>query len=163
MENRKPIKRSKELVSLSRDHHDELLLCWKIRTGVENGVASGRIIKYVLHFFNSNLNHHFDSEERFVFTLLPRENELRIKAEWQHEQLKKLIGILYQNTPKDEIALNDFNKLLEEHIRFEERTLFPAIEQYADESQLTNACKNIDENANTKELTWEDTFWIKNK
>ena len=34
-----PIKRSEYLKPLSRDHHQGLLLCWKIRTGLKKGIV----------------------------------------------------------------------------------------------------------------------------
>jgi len=38
MEPKKPIKRDKVLQPLSHDHHQGLLLCWKIRTGIKKGI-----------------------------------------------------------------------------------------------------------------------------
>ena len=52
----KPIKRSEELVSLSRDHHDGLLLSWKIRTGINKGIELKRIADYVLHSYRTELD-----------------------------------------------------------------------------------------------------------
>ena len=40
MEEIKPLKRSKELAPLSREHHDGLLFAWKIKQGLANGNAS---------------------------------------------------------------------------------------------------------------------------
>ena len=55
----KPIKRRKELVPLSRDHHNGLLLCWKIRTGIRTEIDYTRISQYVLYFFEHDLKEHF--------------------------------------------------------------------------------------------------------
>ena len=35
----KPIKRSKELVPLSKEHHEGLLFAWKIKQGLQNGIG----------------------------------------------------------------------------------------------------------------------------
>ena len=47
----KPIKRSKQLSPLSREHHDGLLFAWKIRQGFENGTPLEEMRKYYITIF----------------------------------------------------------------------------------------------------------------
>ena len=97
MEDQKPIKRSKELVSLSSDHHNGLLLCWKIRTGIANDTSVDRIAAYVTRFFDMHLKPHFETEEELVFTLLPQDNRLRLMAETDHKNLELLKTKIIEN------------------------------------------------------------------
>jgi iron-sulfur cluster repair protein YtfE (RIC family) len=118
----KPIKRAEELISLSRDHHQALLLCWKIKAGLSKNVALSRIYSYVEWFFESHLLPHFRLEEDYVFPLVNSSNrELALE---QHQQLKDIL----QSSIKDEQTLIRFHELLNEHIRFEERILFNEVQ-----------------------------------
>lgn len=63
----KPIKRSKYIIKLSRDHNASLLFCWKIRQGKRLGVESERIKPYVAYFAKEHLSPHFFEEETILF------------------------------------------------------------------------------------------------
>jgi hemerythrin superfamily protein len=120
----KPIKRSKELVQLSREHHHGLLLCWKIRTGIAKKIEASRIKNYVNWFYNTHLLPHFEIEEKYIFPLLEEKNANRNIAIQQHNEIR----IIAENKLIDYNELNQLQKLLNEHIRFEERVLFNEIQ-----------------------------------
>lgn len=156
----KPIKRSKELVPLSRDHHDGLLLCWKIRQGFKNGTGTERIVAYVIHFFEEHLVTHFAQEEQFVFDLLPDNDPMKIEALAQHDILKGLYSSIKSSIGDEEKLLGNFEQDLETHIRFEERELFPYIERKTDPAIFASAGKKIEEIHSQKSCTlWQDEFW----
>jgi len=159
----KPIKRSEELVSLSRDHHDGLLLCWKIKTGISKGIEMKRITDYVLHSFHAELEEHFRQEEEYIFRLLAPMDEYRLRAEEEHRTLYTQIKELKQASLPSEM-LTAFATSLNDHIRFEERVLFPYIEERADKEELQNAGKIVNQLHEKKENTsWNDEFWLKDK
>ena len=155
----KPIKRSKELAPLSREHHDGLLLCWKIRTGFARQIEEERIVNYVQHFYNTDLKPHFQKEEDYLFVLLPATDSLRTEAVGQHRELEGLIGLM--NNGLAHIALSNFADLLERHIRFEERDLFPHFESVTDTLKLQAVSEQIDSKEKQCEMDWNDKFWIK--
>ncbi len=128
----KPIKRSKELTGLSKEHHHALLLSWKIKTGLSRNVEVERINHYVRWFYNTHLIPHFEVEEKYLFTLLPASDANRLRAQEQHAQLKGLI----ENGIPDRERLMEFSDALNDHIRFEERVLFNEIQKLADSHQL---------------------------
>ena len=78
--------------------------------------------------FYEHLHKHFREEEAWLFPKLPATNALRIQAEKQHNKLRKMA------TDK-ELQPEDFADLLEEHIRFEERTLFPVFAEIMNEAK----------------------------
>ena len=127
----KPLKRHKALQPLSREHHHGLLLSWKIRAGFSKNVAPERIKVYADWFFKTHLIPHFEMEEQFVFSVLDSNNELVKKALEDHTLLKRLF-----EDEHIEMALSKIEKALDEHIRFEERVLFPEIQKAATELQL---------------------------
>ena len=153
MEN-KPIKRHKALQSLSREHHFGLLLCWKIRRGLELEVAPDRIGAYLKEMWEHQLAEHFDMEEKYVFPILAQGDSLVKEAMFDHRLLKRLI-LMEPFTIK---TLNRIEEKLERHIRLEERELFPAVQLNATEAQLLI----IEEAHQTSalELEYEDQFWL---
>ncbi len=159
-----PIKRSKSLVLLSRDHHDGLLLAWKIRQGIKLNVEHNRISTYAEKVFDKELEPHFREEEKVLFSQLPDNDELRITAEKQHAELRKKIALFRTSSDVSEADLLRFASLLDEHIRFEERTLFPHIEKTFLEEQLHEIGRQLEEDHATKEtVVWQDEFWVKQK
>src|SRR5690606_31501062 len=140
----KPIKRGKELVQLSRDHHGGLLLSWKIRTGFRKGIEEKRITDYILYFFEADLKEHFRQEEELVFCLIDKDDAMRIRAEKEHEEIYQMIKGIREKRPVEESRLQSFADFLEKHIRFEERELFPYIEENAAQEKLGEAGKIID-------------------
>jgi iron-sulfur cluster repair protein YtfE (RIC family) len=162
----KPIKRSKELVPLSKDHHDALLLCWKIRQGLKNKIVTERIAAYVLCFFENDLMSHFCQEEELVFNLLPARDTMKLEALKQHDALNRIYMSLKNQTgtKSEEELLHQFEQELNDHIRFEERELFPYIEKNADPILFKESGKQIEELHQRHEcFVWEDEFWTTKK
>ena len=148
----KPLKRHKALQPLSREHHHGLLLSWKIRAGFSKNIEPERIKTYADWFFKTHLIPHFEMEEQFVFPVLESNNELVKKALADHTLLKRLF-----EDEDIEIALNKIEKALDEHIRFEERVLFPEIQKAATELQLMEVEKIHQETDFVDKL--DDEFW----
>ena len=86
---KKPIKRNKHIVQLSKDHHFTLLFCWKIRTGVKLNVDMERIKKYVQYFWGNHIQPHFNEEETILFA--PVKDAAVQKALDEHAEIKKQI------------------------------------------------------------------------
>jgi len=149
-----PIKRVEELQDLSRDHHQGLLLSWKIRTGFKKEVDPNRIMKYVKWFFQNHLIEHFEIEEEKVFPILGKNHELIKRAISEHRKLKRLIV----GTHDLELRLNSIEEQLEKHIRFEERQLFNEVQQVATKVELVQIRKAHSEDKFIDNL--KDPFWV---
>ncbi|WP_037318000.1 hemerythrin domain-containing protein [Salegentibacter sp. Hel_I_6] len=149
----KPIKRHKAIQPLSREHHQGLLLCWKIRKGFETGVEPQRIKKYTDWFWENQLQEHFRIEEKYVFPVLSAQDVLVKQALEEHEHL----AALFCQDTEISFALEMIKNDLEGHIRFEERVLFNKIQEEASAEEL----QHIQEH-HEKEIScglWEDEFW----
>lgn len=150
-----PLKRHPALQHLSHDHHHGLLLCWKIRQGFKLGVDPDRMKAYSEWFWNHHLEDHFREEEEQLFPILAVDNPLIKQALSEHRRLKKL----FTNWENSEKNLGQIEEELERHIRFEERTLFPQIQEKASVEQL-----EIIEKYSSREKFVEndsDTFWVR--
>ena len=153
-----PLKRHPAIVSFSRDHHFGLLLVWKIRQGLKKGINPERISNYAAFFFREDLEKHFKEEEIFLFSKLPVTDDLRKRAEADHQIIYTLFAAI-EKRKVDPVLLYHLADLLEEHIRFEERQLFYHLQDYISvvdlkkiENRFSNNSKSIDEK-------WEDVFW----
>ncbi|RYY40914.1 MAG: hemerythrin domain-containing protein [Chitinophagaceae bacterium] len=151
-----PLKRSPQLQPLSREHHEGLLLAWKIRQGMGKGVAPQRIAGYVLWFWNAELEDHFRREEAAFHPAL-RGAELLNRMQDEHEEIEGLMQVLAQIP--DEVLLEEIAQKVNDHIRFEERVLFPWIELELGEEKLQTLSKTIDQKQERFVAPWVDEFW----
>ena len=151
-----PLKRHQALVSFSRDHHNGLLLVWKIREGEKQNVDPKRVADYVLFAFKEELEPHFNDEEKWLFPELPANNPGRLKAEADHQFIRQLVEDL--RTMPDMTLLTRFADALEAHIRFEERELFNEIQQIPEERLAPIEERFLGHTCATDD-GWGDTFW----
>lgn len=138
---------------LSRQHHDGLLLCWKIRRGFSQKVTPERMKRYADWFWQSHLVPHFDMEEKHIFPILGNDDKMVKRALAEHRRLKRL----FMDDEDIERSLSLIEEELESHIRFEERELFVEIQQrasaedYARIEHLHDALPHCED--------WDDEFW----
>lgn len=149
----KPLKRHKALQPFSREHHHGLLLSWKIRTGFSKKIELGRIKAYADWFFENELAPHFELEEKHIFPLLDADHELIKRALAEHRRLTRL----FADTKNIEKSLHKIEEELEQHIRFEERILFPEIQKHATDEQLT-LIEDIHDDLRFED-NLDDEFW----
>ncbi len=148
-----PIRRAKELVTLSHDHHHGLMLCWKIRTGLAKNVDIERITKYCRWFYQNHLIPHFKIEEEVAFPVLGNDHPHITEALRQHRNLVSL----FENPTPTVDTLMDAQLALNDHIRFEERIVFTEIQEKASPQQLKEIEAAHAEGA--FEENTEDMFW----
>lgn len=118
----KPLKRHTLLVQLSQEHHHTLALCLRILRNPKHNHQTDITQHYV------DLEQHFHEEETMFapyWTALKR-NDLKQRFEAEHAQLRQL----YHEAQFNNADWNThFATLLREHARFEERELFPALQE----------------------------------
>ena len=164
MQNTSPIKRDPRLIWLSRDHHDGLLIGWKIRQGIAYKVPTARIVDYVLNAFAAELEPHFAEEEDLIFSRLDKSDELRSRAEGDHTAIRSMMGKLNSSGVDTVAVLHEFAAMLQAHIRFEERILFPHVERTIPAEDLDAIGRQLHvHHSNKTSLAWSDAFWVKPK
>lgn len=149
-----PQKRHASLQPLSREHHQALLLCWKLRQGFSKAVEPERMKKYADWFWKNYLAPHFAVEEKTFFPLLDKEHPSVIKGLKDHQLLTKL----FLSTGDVEYNLRSIAFELEQHIRFEERDLFNEIQAAASPEQLEELKQLHTEEKFSENI--EDMFWV---
>nr|WP_314268713.1 hemerythrin domain-containing protein [uncultured Kingella sp.] len=118
----KPLKRCKALTQLSQEHHHTLALCLRILRAPEQNHSED----ITNHFID--LEKHFESEETQFAPLwdaLARP-DLRERFETDHADLR----LMYRHAEFGSEQWNTtFATRLRDHARFEERELFPALQE----------------------------------
>ena len=136
------MKRHEALIPLSREHHDALILARLLQKDAPayKGLPQepGAKAVYALHFFKTNLAAHFIKEEVLLQQVKKYNSEIEILAGeiiLEHQELLNMFNKLTDSPPLTE-TLDRLGKKLEEHIRKEERFLFPLIQEYCPEEIL---------------------------
>ncbi len=156
MTNKKPIKRNENIVKLSRDHHASLLFCWKIRQGIKHHIDVDRMANYVRYFWTQHFAPHFGEEEAFLFA--PLKDDKVQRALDDHKQIKTSIETMDRFGIQDrEGKLLQLADMVDEHVRYEERILFPHLELALSDEQLTQIGTQISDEPLLD--TYQDAFW----
>ena len=127
------MRRAERLIDLSREHHGALSLARRLRQVADTPASVEALAKTVAQAW-AGLERHFAEEEADLLSELERFGELglgaRLRAE--HLELRRLA-----RNPAAWAILARFGMLLEAHVRFEERELFPALERHWNGAALT--------------------------
>ena len=124
------MKRSKPLIQLSREHHAALVLAKRAqRLAGHETVEASTFMRQLAGVFAQELEPHFRIEEKLLLPALSNAGAVDIAQRTlaEHEELRELLQRIDQDSPAT-ISLQDFGVLLEKHVRFEERELFPLAE-----------------------------------
>ena len=158
MEEIKPIKRSKELAPLSREHHDGLLFAWKIKQGLANSTPVETICNYTRWFWSNHLKPHFRDEEKVLVKFLPEDNSLVHRMIKEHGQIRDLVSALDKDPDPGSLKL--LSEYINNHIRFEERELFPYVEKTVTPEQLSEIYNDLPHDLHC-DTEWKDEFWVR--
>lgn len=153
------MKRHKNIQPLSRDHHFGLLFCWKIRKGLTNQTEIERINHYINYFWNFHLHQHFIAEETILFNTI--KDKLCDDGFSQHAEIASQLHKINSFQKTDSKAYRDLADLIDAHIRFEERILFPHLEKMLSPNQMTIIGLELEQWHNEPlEEEYKDEFWI---
>lgn len=136
------MKRHNSLIPLSREHHLSLILAQllKLDAPVFRGLPTSIEEKaiYAQSFFRTHLVPHFEKEELMlekVKGVHPSIDAVITEIQEEHRQLSSMFLTLndHEVTPERNDAIGN---ALDDHIRKEERILFPLIQEHCDEALL---------------------------
>jgi len=155
----RPLKRSEQLKSLSREHHSGLLFSWKIKEGVRIGISTERLKNYLNYFVKEHLMDHFEKEEKLLFDKV--DDPVCIQAKKDHSVLKAQVQTINVSPVIDTKNFIDFIEILNNHIRFEERVVFPLLEKVLDKQTLNSINDELELADHTFKDEYLDEFWLK--
>lgn len=136
------MKRDEALAPLSRDHHQALYQALQLKRVGDSNVIDA--VRGMIEFFDAHGALHFRVEEEVLIPTFVREgggdpaDESIVKVLTDHVWIRARVQAL-RGAP--EVSVEDARELgkrLDEHVRHEERVLFPAIEEALSGEQLTS-------------------------
>lgn len=121
------MRRSEELSPLSREHHQALALALRLRRCGDDDVAALR--GEAATFWRTEAAAHFRAEEELVLPAAaphvpPRDPDV-VRVLTEHVELRRRFQHVDGASAED---LRELGTLLHDHVRHEERVLFPRIE-----------------------------------
>jgi hemerythrin-like domain-containing protein len=143
------MKRHSSIVSLSRDHHGALILARLLQKNAPAykdlpGDVKGKAV-YATEKYQTELLDHFLTEEKSLLDQVigvdKRIDELATQIHAEHTVLRALFEMI-PSSKNLEDDLDSLGRALENHIRKEERVLFPLIQETCDEA-LLNHIQNL--------------------
>jgi hemerythrin-like domain-containing protein len=127
------MKRSPELRELSVQHHDALVAARTMRRAGEGAVPLEAAIAWFMLAWHGEIRLHFRVEEEVLLPLFARavlaDDPLIVRTLTEHVLLRRAVYDLKEAVGEQRQQLaGEIGRLLNDHIRFEERVVFPAIE-----------------------------------
>jgi len=139
---RQPIKRHEAIAPLSRHHHHALALVLKIRkaeTAATKEQAEA-LRREVQRFWQNGGQQHFREEEEILLPAYARYASLERKEIigmlLDHVKIRAMVDSIQDETDDVLPLIRKFGDMLEEHVRKEERVIFPMIEAALPEDVL---------------------------
>jgi hypothetical protein len=138
------LKRSAQLRPLSSEHHQALLVAFQLKQGLAgHGDSAGApkdlpgLLSLARRYEDALLHTHTRAEEDLLGRYLGAADLQRLKFE--HGEMIRLVDLAKGAPPSEaRAALGAFAELLERHVRWEERELFPRIEDDVAEADLVH-------------------------
>lgn len=130
------MKRSDALAPLSRDHQHALYAALRLRRAHQATVRDA--VERFLQFFEAEGRRHFEIEEEILLPALPADDEqwaaavARVRED--HEAIRAAADELREAAPVEVVVA--LGERLNDHVRFEERTLFMLLEARLDAAAL---------------------------
>jgi iron-sulfur cluster repair protein YtfE (RIC family) len=148
------MKRTAELQGLSEDHHHGLVQARRLRrAGSGEGVDPTEMSGAFLDFWQKDTSAHFRKEEEVLLPVLARhEVDLLVQKQVvemlaQHAQIRGLVMELSDEVEGRNVrteTLQALGERLEEHIRLEEREVFPMLEGSLSREALEEISDRLD-------------------
>lgn len=155
------MKRSKDLYPLSHQHHNGLMAVLLLKKGLSKKADAQVMGDFILAAWKEELDEHFIAEEKYLnpsLLQLPLLHDLYGQMKAEHQQIREIITVLEEGKSSPAL-IETFYVLLEKHIRFEERILFPFVEEHASAAALAEAGKQLSHLPNSNCSHYPVKFW----
>jgi hemerythrin-like domain-containing protein len=141
------MKRDEALQSLSRDHHRALEVALKLRRATGEDAATGR--RGFLEFWREHGALHFRVEEDVLLPAVAQRvdstDPVVVRVLTDHVEIRRMANDLEATEAPDAAELNALGEALNDHVRHEERVLFPMIEEALTDEELARLAQRVEE------------------
>jgi iron-sulfur cluster repair protein YtfE (RIC family) len=140
------MKRSEALASLSRDHHQALVVAQKLRRATDATALEAR--ETFLAYWTGHGSRHFRLEEELLFPAYAGYGDphdpLVLRALGQHVMIRHLAAALADAGTALPASLEHLGAELAAHVRLEEREVFPLIERVMPMHELEAVAQRLE-------------------
>lgn len=130
------MKRSEALTPLSHDHHQALFVALRLRRAER---ASNQLVDEFRRFWQEHGGPHFRVEEEVLLPFWQRfgspDPEQVARLAREHLEIRALAMMVAEEGEVELAEIQRLGELLQAHVRYEERELFPLIEADLDASE----------------------------
>jgi hemerythrin-like domain-containing protein len=138
------VRRSRQLKPFSSEHHHALLVAFQLKQALAGHAESAGaprdlqgLVALVRRFDDQVMRTHTRTEEDVLGEYLAPEDAQRLRSE--HQELTRLVEAVKKQAPAEQRAsLSAFATLLDRHVRWEEREIFPYAEGHLDAATLAD-------------------------
>ena len=132
------MRRHPALVPLSRDHHVALSVALRLRQSEIATADEAR--RALLAFWRKGGAAHFQAEEAILLPAIEG-HPLQREVIAQHDEIRERIAAIETSVHPEPAVLHDLGTRLADHVRLEERELFPLLERTLDEASLVRVAE----------------------
>jgi hemerythrin-like domain-containing protein len=153
------MKRNDNLYHLSWQHHNGLMAVLLLKKGIAKKADPVIMADFISQVRNDELDGHFEAEENVLIAFgekYPALKPLIEKMLSDHKAIRTCYTEL--NTPSFTF-IEKFYQLLEQHIRFEERELFPLLEETILPEELKTAGEKLQHLPHQSCINFPVKFW----
>lgn len=154
------MKRSEHIEPLSQDHYQGLQVTRRLKTGIDRGVDVSEMVTFVLRVWDEHLVYHFEQEEALLVSPLEQCGGavLAERMVAEHRALRTRTEAMREGTAGGE-AIEAFAESLRAHIRFEEREVFPYLEQHLSPADLEAMGERLHALHEGTDTAWPAPSW----
>src|SRR5579875_2145971 len=87
------VHRDGTMASLGKDHHYDLMFCWRIKQGIKKRVDTRRLFQYVQYFWFHHLREHLSEEENLLFGRV--QDDFCKRGYQEHNQIRRQIRKIF--------------------------------------------------------------------
>lgn len=144
--------------ALLSEHRDGLMFTWRLRKGLNNLTSNNELAKYVRWYWQCHIRPHFYQEEKILLNLLAPGHPLLYKIKIDHDEIRELMLLI--DADVERFYIQKLANLIESHIGWEEKQLFPYCEKYLSPPQLADLKKELDDHPVDCKESWKNEFWL---
>jgi hemerythrin-like domain-containing protein len=144
------MKRSAELRDLSEQHHHGLVAARRLRRAARGEIPLAEAIGYFRQAWRDEIERHFRAEEEILLPafarVVPADDPLIVRTLTEHAALRRAVRALERDEgERQPLLAGEIGRALDDHIRFEERVLFPAVEAALEGAELADLGRELKE------------------
>ena len=140
------MKRSEFLQVLPRGHHQGLFVALRLRRATSASAADAR--RAIVEFWQTDGRQHFRVEDDLLLPAYarhrPADEPAVVRVLIEHVDLRRRAAELEAGGSPSLTDVHELGDRLEQHIRHEERVLFPAIEAVLPDAELSELTKALE-------------------